>query len=321
MSGEPEVFGDLGAVRLPDLPCHVAVGMFDGVHRGHRAVIEGAIEAARNARGIAGVLTFWPHPSRLFRPEDPTRLIFDAEARRGILLGLGARFIIEQHFDREFAAIEAGDFVARLRRAMPRLHTLYVGENWRFGRGRRGDVPMLVGIARVAGVNVVSVERLKFNGHPVSSTRIRALIEQGDVANASELLGFPYFARGKVVPGRRIGRTIGVPTLNLDWQPDLRPALGVYAVTLRDARGGPSSQAVANYGVRPTTDGGDIPVLEAHVLGSCAFGEGDTLQVDFLARLRSEQRFESLDELRAQIARDRESALLYFAKEQGGVRG
>jgi len=308
MSTAPRIVRDLAGIELPDRPCHVAVGMFDGVHRGHQAVIEAAVHGARRSGGQAGVFTFWPHPSRLFRPEDPVRMIFSADERSALLLRLGVDFVVEQPFTREFAAIEAGEVVAHLKRAMPRLQALYVGENWRFGRGRTGDVAALVEYARRDGVDVVSAARLRFNGEPISSTRIRGLLEAGDVATATELLGHPYSAAGRVVPGRQLGRTIQFPTLNLDWRPDLRPALGVYAVRVRAAAGGEARPGVANYGVRPTVDGAGDPILEVHVLGECPFTTGDALQVELVRHLRAERKFASVDELRAQIARDREAA-------------
>ncbi|MBE2213298.1 MAG: riboflavin biosynthesis protein RibF [Opitutaceae bacterium] len=308
MSPAARIFRDLAGIQLPDRPCHVAVGMFDGVHRGHQAVIEAAVHAARRAGGIAGVFTFWPHPSRLFRPEDPVRMIFTAAERAELLLGLGADFIIEQPFTREFASIEADQVVPHLKRAMPPLQALYVGENWRFGRGRAGDVAALVTCARREGVDVVSAARLRFNGEPISSTRIRLLLESGDVAAAAELLGHPYIAVGGVVPGRQLGRTIQFPTLNLDWRPDLKPARGVYAVRIRGVMGGAPRAGVANYGVRPTVDGTGDPVLEVHIIGDCPFTTGDTLRVELVRHLRAERRFDSIDQLREQIARDREAA-------------
>lgn len=308
MSSSGRIFRELAGIQLPDRPCHVAVGMFDGVHRGHQAVVEAAVHAARRGGGISGVFTFWPHPSRLFRPDEPARMIFTAAERAELLLGLGVDFIVEQSFTREFAAIEADQVVPHLKRAMPRLQALYVGENWRFGRGRTGDVAGLVAYARREGVDVVSAARLRFNGEPISSTRIRRLLESGDVGTAAELLGHPYVAVAGVVPGRQLGRTIQFPTLNLDWHPDLKPALGVYAVRVRGAVGGDARPGVANYGVRPTVDGAGEPVLEVHVIGECPFATGDTLRVELVRHLRPEQRFESIDALREQIARDREAA-------------
>jgi riboflavin kinase/FMN adenylyltransferase len=315
MKTVPQVFPGLAAVRLPEKrSCHVAVGMFDGVHRGHRAVIEGAVHAARATGGLAGVLTFWPHPSRLFRPDAPVRMIFDAAVRRELLFEVGVDFVIEEPFTSEFAAISAEGLVPHVKQAMPRLVTLYVGENWRFGRGRAGDVPALVRFARASGVNVVSVVRLNYNGEPVSSTRIRATLEAGAMEEAGELLGFPYFCTGTVVPGRRLGRQIGFPTLNLDWRPDHQPSLGVYVVSVRAAGSAAGTlPAVANFGVRPTVDGSGAPVLEVHVLAeTCPFRTGDRLHVDWLHRQRPEQKFGSVEELRAQIARDRDAACGFF---------
>lgn len=311
------LFNDLDGMALPARPGHVAIGMFDGVHRGHQSVIEGAVHAARRAGGLAGALTFWPHPSRLFRPDAPVRMIFGPEERRALLQRLELDFIVEQPFTRDFAAIEAEEFVPRLKGALPHLETIFVGENWRFGRGRSGDVALLVKLARHEGVNVVGADRISYNGEPISSTRIRALLERGEVAAAAELLGFPYFSAGGVVPGRQLGRTLGFPTLNLDWQPDLRPALGVYAVRARAATGGGFLPGVANFGVRPTVGGASLPVLEVHLLGECPFGPGDRLHVEWMQHLRAEQRFASLDELRAQIGRDREAAAAFFASGAG----
>lgn len=315
------VFGGVSEFKIDSGPLFVAVGMFDGVHLGHQSVIECAKRAARAAGGLAGVLTFWPHPSRLFRPEEPTRMIFDPFERGEILRKLSIDFVIEQPFDRDFSAIEAEEFLPMLKRYLPGLDSLYVGENWRFGRGRKGDVAMLVRLAREQGIEVVSAERLNFNGGPVSSTRIRALIASGRVEEAHELLDFPYFSRGRVVPGRKLGHSIGFPTVNMDWTPDLQPAHGVYAVRVRSAEGGPLVNGVANFGVRPTVDDSGRPILEVHLLDECPFSTGDCLHVQWLRFIRSEMRFASIDELKAQIGRDRNSAIEYFRSIGSGTEG
>lgn len=316
MSTQAQVFGGLSKVSLPEKPCHVAVGMFDGLHRGHQAVIEGAVHAAESSGGLAGVFTFWPHPSRLFRPDDPTHLIFSAEERRELMMALGLHFIVEQPFTREFAAITADEFVPHLMEGLPGLSTLYVGENWQFGRGRQGDVSSLVSFATKQNVSVVSVARLNYNGEPISSTRIRREIAEGQIQTVNELLGFPYFCSGEVVPGRRLGRQIGFPTLNIDWTPDQTPALGVYVVSVSavdsEDRVFP---AVANYGVRPTVDGEGKALLEVHLLGACPFKPGDCLKIRWHRRLRAEQRFDSVRDLRDQIGRDREAAATFFSSE------
>jgi riboflavin kinase/FMN adenylyltransferase len=299
---------------LPPRPLHLAIGMFDGLHRGHRAVIDAAVQAAKAAGALSAALTFWPHPSALFRPAQPTRLIQPPATKARMLGGLGVDAVITQPFTPALAAIEAEEFLPWLARALPRLAAVYVGENFRFGRGRRGDVALLVTTGRALGVRVFGAPRVSLDGAPISSTRIRALLEAGEVGAANALLGYAYFAHGYVVPGKRLGRTIGFPTLNVPWAPELRPRLGVYAVRVAAAPAAADGwqPGVANYGLRPTVETATEPRLEVHVLGPCALGEGDHVKVEWLRFLRPEARFAGLGELRAQIARDRAAAEEFF---------
>lgn len=297
---------------LPSRPVHLAIGMFDGVHVGHRAVIEAAVHSAQASGAIAGVLTFWPHPSALFRPGNPTRLIQPAETKVRMLLALGVDLVVTQPFDERLAAITAEDFLPWLKRQVPRLAAMYVGENFRFGQGRRGDVPLLVGSGRQLGVRVFSAPRVNLDGEPISSTRIRAQLEAGEVEAANALLGYHYFSEGVVTPGKQLGRTIGFPTLNIDWSPDLRPRLGVYAVQVSGEKSPAALPAVANYGLRPTVEKAQVPRLEAHVLGDCPFDAGDRLKIEWLRFLRPEMKFANVTELREQIARDRAAAVGFF---------
>ena len=157
-----------------------------------------------------------------------------------------------QPFTRDFAAITAEEFVPFIKRHLPRLAGIYVGENFRFGQGRKGDVAMLVEEGRRHGISVFSAPRVNLNGEPISSTRIRERIQSGDMKGAAALLGYVYTAEGIVVHGKHLGRTIGFPTLNLGWSPDLRPLYGVYAVRVSGAKSYGWLPAVANYGLRPT---------------------------------------------------------------------
>ncbi len=301
------------ARSLPARPLHLAIGMFDGVHLGHRAVIDAAVRSARLEGGVSGVLTFWPHPSALFRPENPTRLIQDPATKASVLLGLGVDAVITQPFAKELAAIEAKDFLPWLLKEVPKLAAIYVGENFRFGRGRSGDIGLLVASGRALGVRVFSAPRVELDGDAISSTRIRRLIEDGEIAAANQLLGYPYFAVGAVQGGKRLGRTIGFPTLNLAWSPELRPRLGVYAVVVSGAKSPRPVPGVANYGLRPTVEQASEPRLETHVLGECAFGEGDLIKVEWRRFIRPEMRFAGLDELRGQIQRDRDAVSADFS--------
>lgn len=312
-----KVFDSLSSARAlaERRPLHLAIGMFDGVHLGHQAVIKAAVQSAQRSGGVAAVLTFDPHPSRLFRPDDPVRLIMDRERRVAALLRLGVAAVIVQPFDAHFAAIEADQFLPRLRADLPSLHTVYVGENWRFGRGRHGDVTLLVAEAKKLGLHVMSAPRINGDGDPISSTRIRALLTEGRIDEANVLLGTAYASEGVVKEGKRLGRTIGFPTLNLPWNPDLRPRLGVYVVSVQRADGSDAPRrGVANYGLRPTVEvNAVLTQLEAHLLDSeCPYSTGDRLRVEWLAFVRPEVKFAGLEALRSQIVRDRESASVWF---------
>jgi len=300
---------------------HLAVGMFDGVHLGHRKVIESAVQAALENGGLAGALTFWPHPSRLFRPDQPTRMILTEEQRRRQLSKLPIDFAVQQPFVEAFARIEAEDFLPYLKSKLPGLLSIHVGENWRFGRGRRGDAQALLRFASEQGMRAVVCPSVSVDGERVSSTRIREALETGDVELANRLLGHAYYSLGTAVEGKRLGRTLGFPTLNLPFEGDLAPARGVYvAKARRDGEAGDFLPGVANFGMRPTVDGRSGLLLEVHLLGErCPFDRGDRLEVAWLRFLRPERKFGSVEALRDAIAADVERARGWFAgRERGG---
>jgi riboflavin kinase/FMN adenylyltransferase len=286
--------------------------MFDGVHLGHQSVIEAAIHSARRCGGLAGVLTFAPHPSVLLRPENPTRLLMPPAMKRTVLARLGVDVLIEQNFSREYANLAATDFVPHLRRHLPHLAAIYVGENWRFGRARAGDVVLLIVEAKKAGLSVYSAPRLNHNGAPISSSRVREVLAAGDIAGVNAMLGYTYFATGVVEHGRELGRTLGFPTLNLAWAPELKPRHGVYAVEVTAGQN-PVCRGVANYGLRPTVAQATQPLLEVHLLDPSSLTYGDEITVNWLHFLRPESKFGSIDALRTQIGKDRQAALDFFA--------
>ncbi|MDQ5978889.1 MAG: riboflavin kinase / adenylyltransferase [Verrucomicrobiota bacterium] len=307
----------LEVAQLPPKPLHLAIGIFDGLHLGHQSVIEAAIHSAKRSGGLAGVLTFTPHPSVLLRPENPTRLIMPSAMKRVVLARLGADVLIEHPFTPDYAAVAAEEFVPHLRRHLPHLAAIYVGENWRFGRGRAGDVPLLVAEAQKAGLSVYSAPRLNHNGAPISSSRIRELLAGGEIAAVNAMLGYSYFAAGVVEHGRELGRTLGFPTLNLAWSPELKPRYGVYAVEV--VTGSKSAlKGVANYGLRPTVAQTSHPLLEVHLLEPSSLTYGDEINVSWLHFLRPESKFGSLDALRAQIEKDRRFALDFFSGTAAG---
>ncbi|MCC6414587.1 MAG: riboflavin biosynthesis protein RibF [Opitutaceae bacterium] len=289
--------------------------MFDGLHLGHQAVIHAAVTAAKADRGVAAVLTFWPHPSAVLRPHgEPVRLLLSPRDKARQLAGLGVAVVITQPFTTAYAAMAAEEFLPRLQQGLPGLAAIYVGENWRFGRARSGDFALLQADGARLGLRVTEVPRVFADGEPVSSTRIRARLAAGDIEAANALLGYAYYALGPVKTGQALGRKIGFPTLNLAWEPGQRLRFGVYAVSVSRADGVESHPAVANYGVRPTVAGTGTPVLEAHLLGDCPFGAGDELRVAFHHFIRAERKFADLAALRNQISDDRETARAWFAR-------
>lgn len=307
-----ERFEDLSGLKGE---LHLAIGVFDGVHLGHKAVIESAVFSARRSGGVSGVLTFDPHPSRLFRPEQPTLLMMNVEAKVAMLHAVGVDVIIRKRFDREFAAIPASEFLAELKRALPALKSIYVGQNFRFGQKRLGDVTTLIESGKALGLGVFSVERIQHNGEPISSTRIREALEAGDIETVNDLFGYNYMSCARIVGGAKLGRKIGFPTLNLPWNPECRPRFGVYLVRFRQSGQRAWQDGIANYGIKPTvSDAEQTPALEVHGLEGSSLSVGDELEVKWLCFIRPEHKFDSIDALKAQIGKDCESARSMVAK-------
>ena len=285
------------------VPLHLAIGAFDGVHLGHRAVLHSAREAARADGGIVGVLTYDPHPSKVLRPESAVPLIFTRAQKDARLTEAGAQLIHHEKFDRNHAGIEAAGFPPWLRQAFPQLKSLHVGSNFQYGRGRAGTGHTLIAHAAEVGLDVRLVAAVTLGEETVSSSRIRHHLVAGELDIANAMLLRPYEAEGVIIGGRRLGRTIGFPTVNVAWEPELQPAYGVYAVEV--VFQGEALPAVANYGQRPTVESGPVaPLLEAHVLRGAAPTTGDTVRVRWVRRLRAEQKFADLAALQAQIAKD-----------------
>ncbi len=282
---------------------HLAIGAFDGVHLGHRAVLHSAREAARADGGLVGVLTYDPHPSKVLRPESSVPLIFTRAQKDERLTEAGAQVIHHEKFDRHHAGIEAANFPKWLKQTFPHLKSLHVGSNFQYGRGRAGNGETLIAHGAAENLGVKLVPAVRLGDDAVSSSRIRQCLANGDLALANAMLLRPYEAEGAIIDGRRLGRTIGFPTLNVAWEPELKPAFGVYAVEVIFK--GEALPAVANYGQRPTVESGPVaPLLEAHVLRGVAPTTGDAVRVRWVRRLRAEQKFADLAALQAQIAKD-----------------
>ena len=291
------------------IPLHLALGVFDGVHLGHQAVVARAVDAARREGGMAGLLTFDPHPIQVIAPEKaPTALLATLEHKQRIVEVLGVECFVPLTFDRTMAELDAEDFIERLMQAP--VKTIAVGEDWRFGYRRRGDVIMLKALAEKYGYQLEKVAPVMFEGDRISSTRIRQAIRDGNLDSAASMLGRHYSLCAHVVQGRKLGRELGFPTANLPVGLSQLPPCGVWAVNVSDDSGG-CWRGVANLGSRPTVDGGEV-MLEVHLLDFSGDLYGRLLDVRFEKYLRPEQKFASVEALAAQIAKDVEDARKSF---------
>ena len=289
----------------PGVPLHLALGVFDGVHVGHQAVISRALDAADREGGLAGLLTFDPHPIRVIAPNKaPANLLETLDHKARVVADLGIGLLIPLHFDLEFAKMEAAEFITRLTAAPVR--TIAVGEDWRFGHHRGGDVTFLASVAAKCGFRLEAVPPVMQDGERISSTRIRQAIRDGNLAGAERMLGRPYTVSGRVIEGRKLGRTLGFPTANLATGEAQLPGDGVWSVWAM-SEDGRILPGVANLGLRPTVDG-TMRSLEVHLLDFAGDLYGSELEIRFHKALRAEQKFPSLESLRAQIQKDTDAA-------------
>lgn len=286
-------------------PVVVALGNFDGVHLGHRAVLARAAEEARGRDGLVVAATFWPHPRSVIGRGEPPGLLTTLEMRREELLRAGADEVRVIPFDRALSKKSPEEFVEDVLIGDLGAAVVVVGENFRFGYKASGDVGDLVRIMREHGGDASAVE-VRGNGVEISSTRIRDLLGRGEVAEAAELLGRPYAVRGEVVVGDRRGQTIGFPTANVVPDPAVVvPERGVYACLVRV--GDDVLPACTNVGVAPTFGRGESKI-EAHLLDFEGDLYGRIVEVRFLQRIRGEKRFSGVEELKEQIGRDANEA-------------
>jgi riboflavin kinase/FMN adenylyltransferase len=299
-------------------PVALAAGVFDGVHPGHQEVIRAALEHTRLHGGTAVVMTFDPHPARVLRPAQAPKLLCSTAHKLDIIRRLGVGSVLVFPFDVAFSRIEARDFVKSLAGSCRPLGFVSVGHSWRFGHGGRGDIHLLMDLGAELGFCVHGVPPVRVGGQVVSSTLIREAVGAGDLQRAGLLLGRPYTVMGTVVQGRRLGRTIGFPTANLDVHSEQLPPAGVYVMEALLADGA-RCRGVANLGHRPTvaTDDNGLS-LELHLFDFDRDIYGQEVEVEFLHHIREEKKFPGLDALREQIAKD--AAFARAFQDGGGLR-
>jgi len=309
------IYRHLSELPPAGAPVVATIGNFDGVHLGHRFVIAEVIDRARFLGGTSIAITFDPHPGRVLRPEISTRLLTPTQCKLELLAETGLDATLVLPFTQELCHTSARDFAANILVGGVHITEIHEGDNFRFGYHAEADINSLAGLGRELGFQTVAYAPRTLRGEPVSSSRIRALLEIGNVSAARALLGRPFSIVSRPAQGRGYGTRYTVPTINLAPYAELLPQNGVYISTLR-VSDGPDAQtfeAVTNVGNRPTF-GADSFAVESHLLNfqPISLSEQTPLRLSFLQRLRGEQRFPSPDALLAQIRQDVLRARRYF---------
>ncbi len=296
----------------------VAIGNFDGIHRGHQAVMTRAGRLAKELEAPLGVITFEPHPRRFFRPEDPAFRLTPFRLKARLIEALGVELLVVLRFDAAFARVSAEDFVRDVLIEGLGVRHVVVGDNFRFGHRRQGDVALLETLGRSGGFGVTAMSRVVGAGdQPFSSSLVRDYLKAGNPTRAGLLLGRYWEIVGRVVRGDRRGRDLGYPTANLQLGPILQPAFGVYAVRAGIDQGAETTWygGAANLGIRPMFETRK-PLLETYLFDFDGDLYGRQLRVALVDYLRPEARFDNLEALQAQMAEDCRRARASLAYEQ-----
>lgn len=287
-------------------PCGLAIGSFDGVHLGHQAIVKGVVEQSRRMGIKARLLTFYPRPGEYFAGDKTLPSLMNWREKVCFLASLGLDDVICMPFNSRLSQLSAESFVQEIMLDGLNAKYLSVGEDFHFGVNRSGNADFLKQISEKAGFQLDIATTCRDGEERISSTRIRQALLQGDLQSASRMLGRPYRLSGKVVQGKQLGRTLGVPTANVHLRRSRLCVQGVFCA--RVLVSGVVYDAVANIGCRPTVDKGDKPLLEVHLLDYDANLYGQRLEVDLLFKLREERSFDSLQSLKQQIYKDIDKA-------------
>jgi riboflavin kinase / FMN adenylyltransferase len=308
-------------LRAPDLPRGgvATIGNFDGVHLGHRRILEAVVADARVAGRPSIAITFEPHPLAVLRPDRAPRRIQTLRQKEEAIEALGLEWLLVIPFTRDFSLTEPEDFVKDFLCARLAIARLHIGHHFAFGRGKRGNLELLQKMGPTCGFEARGVDEVDYKGEPISSTRIRNAIEAGDVVSANAMLGREYELDGIVSKGERVGRKIGYPTINLAPENELYPADGVYVTQIEIRSFGRRFDCVTNIGRRPTVYEDYATTIETYVLDFSADVYGERVRLFFFDRLREERKFPSVMALTEQIARDIEATREFFRGRQAAT--
>jgi riboflavin kinase/FMN adenylyltransferase len=301
-------------LRATDLPrgAIVTIGNFDGVHLGHRRILETVVTRAKEAGRPSVAITFEPHPLAVLRPNHAPRRLQTLHQKEETIESIGVENLLVIPFTRDFSLTEPEEFVRSVLCQRLAVSELYLGSHFAFGRGKRGDITLLKRMSSGCGFVASSVEEVFFEGEPISSTRIRNAIGRGEIVRANAMLGREYELDGLVARGDGLGGRLGFPTINLEPENELPPANGVYVtqVQIRSVSG--RLDSVTNIGRRPTVYEDYATTIETHVLDFSANVYGERIRLFFFERLRDERKFPSVTALSEQIGRDVEATRAYF---------
>lgn len=295
-------------------PCVLAIGMFDGLHKGHASVMAQTLKLAKECRALACALTFSPHPSAVIPMphRSPAEIIYPDEIRAANFRRANMEKVFVKNFTKEFAALSPEEFFSYLQKKFPQLKGIVTGSNFVFGKGAAGNAETLAQLAREKNWRYEAVEGVEALGGRISSSRLREAIKRGDMPLFEELAGASYTACGEIVEGLHKGRELGFPTLNLPWNPECKPPFGVYAAVLK--KDGLACEGVANYGVSPTIKPhGSEPLIETCLFKSPSFGAGARVCVSLKKFLREEKKFDNIESLKTQMASDFQAAQKFFS--------
>ena len=301
--------------RLPSL-C-LTLGIFDGVHLGHQKIIRRVIERAGQIGGKSCVVTFDPHPREVLVPETAPDLLTATQKKARLIEALGVDALCLIRFTQEFAEIEAREFVKDFLIDALRMKVIIEGYDWRFGKGRKGDVRLLQKMSEEDGFEVEQMSGVELDGQVVSSTRIRELVLRGDLEAAARCLGRRYSITGDIVEGSRLGREMGFPTANIEPHHEAVPPNGIYAVWADVA--GTRKPGTLNIGYRPTVSKEMKRTVEVHIMDFYRDIYNEEIEITFIEKLRNEQKFPSIDALSAQIKKDVEKARNILVEQRRGL--
>ena len=290
----------------------ISIGNFDGVHVGHQAVLSHVVERAKKLGAPALAMTFDPHPIKLLRPSDAPRLITNLEQRLALIANTGIEQCLLMPFTHRLARMSAESFVRDVLVDRFAVREVYIGANFRFGADRRGDVAVLQEMGEEFGFRAASAPIVEHAGGVVSSTRVRETVSDGRVEEAIGLLGRAMFIEGFVLEGKRLGRTLGFPTLNIEMENEIIPRHGVYVTAVHIPSFDRTFPAVTNIGVRPTVYQNSMTTVESHLLDFTADVYRERVRLFFLRRLREERAFASTMQLMTQIRADVAEARAFF---------